>query len=217
MSEVFIVEGDSAGGSAKQARNSEFQAILPIRGKIINVEKNRLARVLQNTEIQSLITAIGTGIGEEMDISKARYNKIILLTDADVDGAHIRTLLLTFFFRHMVDVIEHGYIYIAQPPLYSAKIGTKTTWIQKDEDLDRFKAENEGRKINVQRFKGLGEMNANELWETTMDPAQRTLLRVELEELFSAEQTFSTLMGVDVEARRRFIQQNAKDVRFLDA
>jgi len=215
LSEMFIVEGDSAGGSAKQARNSEFQAILPIRGKIINVEKNRLARVLQNTEVQSLITAVGTGIGDEMDISKARYNKIILLTDADV--AHIRTLLLTFFFRHMVDVIEHGYIYIAQPPLYSAKIGTKTTWIKKDEDLDRFKAENEGRKINVQRFKGLGEMNANELWETTMDPDQRTLLRVELQELFSAEQTFSTLMGVDVEARRRFIQENAKDVRFLDA
>lgn len=217
LSEMFIVEGDSAGGSAKQARNSEFQAILPIRGKIINVEKNRLARVLQNTEIQSLITAIGTGIGDEMDISKARYNRIILLTDADVDGAHIRTLLLTFFFRHMIDVIEHGYIYIAQPPLYSAKIGTKTTWIKKDEDLDRFKAENEGRKINVQRFKGLGEMNANELWETTMDPDRRTLLRVELEDLFSAEQTFSTLMGVDVEARRLFIQQNAKDVRFLDA
>ena len=217
LSEMFIVEGDSAGGSAKQARNSEFQAILPIRGKIINVEKNRLARVLQNTEIQSLITAIGTGIGDEMDISKARYNRIILLTDADVDGAHIRTLLLTFFFRHMVDVIEHGYVYIAQPPLYSAKIGTKTTWIKKDEDLDRFKAENEGRKINVQRFKGLGEMNANELWETTMDPDRRTLLRVELEDMFSAEQTFSTLMGVDVEARRLFIQQNAKDVRFLDA
>ena len=217
LSEMFIVEGDSAGGSAKQARNSEFQAILPIRGKIINVEKNRLARVLQNTEVQSLITAIGTGIGDEMDITKARYNKIILLTDADVDGAHIRTLLLTFFFRHMIDVIEHGYVYIAQPPLYSAKIGTKTTWIKKDEDLERFKAENEGRKINVQRFKGLGEMNANELWETTMDPDQRTLLRVELQELFSAEQTFSTLMGVDVDARRRFIQENATDVRFLDA
>lgn len=217
LSEMFIVEGDSAGGSAKQARDSNYQAILPIRGKIINVEKNRLARVLQNTEVQSLITAIGTGIGDEMDVSKARYNKVILLTDADVDGAHIRTLLLTFFFRHMVDVIEHGYVYIAQPPLYSAKIGTKTTWIKRDEDLERFKAENEGRKINVQRFKGLGEMNANELWETTMDPDQRTLLRVELTDLFSAEQTFSTLMGVDVETRRRFIQQNAKDVRFLDA
>jgi DNA gyrase subunit B len=217
LSELFIVEGDSAGGSAKQARNSEFQAILPIRGKIINVEKNRLARVLQNTEVQSLITAIGTGISDEMDITRARYNKIILLTDADVDGAHIRTLLLTFFFRQMVDVIEHGYIYIAQPPLYSAKIGTKTTWIKNDDELERFKLENEGRKINIQRFKGLGEMNANELWDTTMDPAQRTLLRVELEELLPAEQIFSTLMGTDVEARRKFIQQNAKDVRFLDA
>ena len=217
LSEVFIVEGDSAGGSAKQARNSEFQAILPIRGKIINVEKNRLARVLQNNEIQALITAIGTGIGDEMDISKARYHRIIILTDADVDGAHIRTLLLTFFFRHMPEVIEHGYVYIAQPPLYSAKIGTKTTWIQNDDELDRFKAANEGRKMNIQRFKGLGEMNANELADTTMDPDARTLLRVQLEERFSAEQTFSTLMGTDVEARRLFIQQNAKDVRFLDA
>lgn len=217
LSEMFIVEGDSAGGSAKQARNSEFQAILPIRGKIINVEKNRLGRVLQNTEVQSLITAIGTGIGEELDITKARYNKIVILTDADVDGAHIRTLLLTFFFRHMTQVIEQGYVYIAQPPLYSAKIGTKTTWIEDDEGLDRFKAENEGRKINIQRFKGLGEMNADELWDTTMDPDVRTLLRVDLEEQYSAERTFSTLMGTDVEARRVFIQQNAKDVRFLDA
>ncbi len=217
VSEMFIVEGDSAGGSAKQARNSEFQAILPIRGKIINVEKNRLGRVLQNNEIQSLITAIGTGIGDEMDISKARYHRIIIMTDADVDGAHIRTLLLTFFFRHMPEVIENGYICIAQPPLYSAKIGTKTTWIQNDDELDQFKSDNEGRKMNIQRFKGLGEMNAGELWETTMDPDARTLLRVELEERFSAEQTFSTLMGTDVEARRTFIQQNAKDVRFLDA
>jgi DNA gyrase subunit B len=216
-SEIFIVEGDSAGGSAKQARNSEFQAILPIRGKIINVEKNRLARVLQNTEIQSLITAIGTGIGDEMEIEKVRYKKIVILTDADVDGAHIRTLLLTFFFRHMPQLIEHGYVYIAQPPLYSAKIGTKTTWIQDDDELERFKRDNEGRKINIQRFKGLGEMNAGELWETTMDPEHRTLLRVELEEQFSAEETFSILMGNDVEARRTFIQQNAKDVRFLDA
>ena len=217
FSEIFIVEGDSAGGSAKQARNSEFQAILPIRGKIINVEKNRLGRVLQNNEIQSLITAIGTGIGDEMDIAKARYHKIIIMTDADVDGAHIRTLLLTFFFRHMPEVIENGYVCIAQPPLYSAKIGTKTTWIQDDPGLERFKSENEGRKMNIQRFKGLGEMNAGELWETTMDPDARSLLRVELEERFSAEQTFSTLMGTDVDARRTFIQQNAKDVRFLDA
>ncbi len=216
-SELFIVEGDSAGGSAKQARNSQYQAILPIRGKIINVEKNRLARVLQNNEVQSLITAIGTGIGDEMQIDKARYQKVIILTDADVDGAHIRTLLLTFFFRHLPEIIEHGYVYIAQPPLYSAKIGTKTTWIQNDDELDRFKAENEGRKMNIQRFKGLGEMNADELWDTTMDPAVRTLLRVDLVEQFSAEETFSTLMGTDVEARRTFIQQNAKDVRFLDA
>jgi DNA gyrase subunit B len=216
-SEMFIVEGDSAGGSAKQARNSLFQAILPIRGKIINVEKNRLARVLQNNEIQSLITAIGTGIGDELNIEKARYKKIIILTDADVDGAHIRTLLLTFFFRHMPEVIDHGYVYIAQPPLYSAKIGTKTTWIQNDMDLAKFKRDNAKRKLNIQRFKGLGEMNAGDLWETTMNPDARTLLRVELEDLFSAEQTFSTLMGNDVEARRKFIQQNARDVRFLDA
>ena len=216
-SELFIVEGDSAGGSAKQARNSEFQAILPIRGKIINVEKNRLARVLQNNEIQSLITAIGTGIGDEMEIDKIRYKKIIILTDADVDGAHIRTLLLTFFFRHMPQVIEHGCVYIAQPPLYSAKIGTKTTWIQNDAELDRFVADNEGRKISVGRFKGLGEMNADQLWDTTMDPDKRTLLRVELDEQFAAEEIFQTLMGNDVEARRTFIQQNAKDVRFLDA
>ncbi|MCB1246761.1 MAG: DNA topoisomerase (ATP-hydrolyzing) subunit B [Acidimicrobiia bacterium] len=217
VSELFIVEGDSAGGSAKQARNSQFQAILPIRGKIINVEKNRIGRVLANNEIQSLITAIGTGIGDEIEIDKIRYKKIVILTDADVDGAHIRTLLLTFFYRHMPAVIEHGYVYIAQPPLYSAKIGTKTTWIQTDAELDRFKADNEGRKMNIQRFKGLGEMNAGELWETTMDPEVRTLLRVELEEQLAAEETFTTLMGNDVEARRTFIQQNAKDVRFLDA
>jgi DNA gyrase subunit B len=217
VSEMFIVEGDSAGGSAKQARNSEFQAILPIRGKIINVEKNRLARVLQNNEIQSLVTAIGTSIGDELNIDKARYKKIIILTDADVDGAHIRTLLLTFFFRYMLEVIEYGYVYIAQPPLYSVKIGTKTTWIQDDPGLEDFKKANASRKLNIQRFKGLGEMNAGDLWDTTMNPDTRTLLQVELEEQFSAEQTFSTLMGIDVEARRLFIQQNAKDVRFLDA
>jgi DNA gyrase subunit B len=217
VSEVFIVEGDSAGGSAKQARNSEFQAILPIRGKIINVEKNRLSRVLQNNEIQSLVTAIGTGIGEELNIDKARYKKIIILTDADVDGAHIRTLLLTFFFRYMPEVIEYGYVYIAQPPLYSVKIGTKTTWIQDDPGLEEFKKANVSRKLNIQRFKGLGEMNAGDLWETTMNPETRTLLQVELEEQLSADRTFSTLMGIDVEARRLFIQQNAKDVRFLDA
>jgi DNA gyrase subunit B len=215
-SELFIVEGDSAGGSAKQARNSEFQAILPIRGKIINVEKNRLARVLQNNEIQSLITGIGTSIGEEFSIEKARYHKVVILTDADVDGAHIRTLLLTFFFRHMLQLVESGFVYIAQPPLYSVKVGSKTTWIQDDEGLVEIKRQLEGKKLNIQRFKGLGEMNAEELWDTTMDPARRVLLRVGLEDQFSAEETFSTLMGNDVSARRTFIQQNAKDVRFLD-
>jgi DNA gyrase subunit B len=215
-SELFIVEGDSAGGSAKQARDSQFQAILPIRGKIINVEKNRLGRVLQNNEIQSLITGIGTGIGEEFDLGAARYHKVIILTDADVDGAHIRTLLLTFFFRHMAELIEAGYVYIAQPPLYSVKIGTKTLWVQNDAELETVKAENKGKKLNIQRFKGLGEMNANELWATTMDPGVRTLLRVDLDDQFLAEETFATLMGSDVEARRSFIQQNASDVRFLD-
>ena len=216
MSEVFIVEGDSAGGSAKQARNSDFQAILPIRGKIINVEKNRLSRVLQNTEIQSLITAIGTGIGDEMDITKARYHRIVILTDADVDGSHIRTLLLTFFFRHMPEIIEAGYVYIAQPPLYSVKAGTKTQWAYNDARLEEIKAELDGRKLNIQRFKGLGEMNAEQLWATTMDPQERQLLRVDLEDQFRAEEVFATLMGNDVEARRKFIQNNAKDVRFLD-
>ncbi len=215
-SELFIVEGDSAGGSAKQARNSEFQAILPIRGKIINVEKNRLARVLQNNEIQSLITGIGTGIGEEFDIGRARYHKVVILTDADVDGAHIRTLLLTFFFRHMPQLIESGFVYIAQPPLYSVKVGSKTTWVQDDGELEEIKRQLAGKKLNIQRFKGLGEMNAEELWDTTMDPDHRVLLRVDLEDQFSAEETFSTLMGSDVDARRTFIQQNAKDVRFLD-
>jgi DNA gyrase subunit B len=216
VSELFIVEGDSAGGSAKQARNSEFQAILPIRGKIINVEKHRLTRVLQNNEIQALITAIGTGIGEEFDITKARYHKVVILTDADVDGAHIRTLLLTFFYRHMRALIESGYMYIAQPPLFSVKVGSKTHWAYTDAHLDQLKSELEGRKLGVQRFKGLGEMNAGELWETTMDPSVRSLLQVRLDDAAMAEEIFSTLMGNDVAARRTFIQQNAKDVRFLD-
>jgi DNA gyrase subunit B len=216
LSELFIVEGDSAGGSAKQARNSEFQAILPIRGKIINVEKNRLARVLQNNEIQSLITAIGTGIGDELSLAKARYHKIVILTDADVDGAHIRTLLLTFFFRQMPELIEAGYIYIAQPPLYSVKAGTKTVWAFTDAHLDEVKADLSNRKLSVQRFKGLGEMNADQLWNTTMDPEVRQLLQVSLDDQFRAEEVFATLMGTNVESRRLFIQQNANDVRFLD-
>ncbi|HEX9853719.1 MAG TPA: DNA topoisomerase (ATP-hydrolyzing) subunit B [Acidimicrobiia bacterium] len=216
VSELFIVEGDSAGGSAKQARKSEFQAILPIRGKIINVEKNRIDRVLNNTEVQSLITAIGTGIGDEIDVTKARYHKVVILTDADVDGAHIRTLLLTFFFRHMREIIEAGYVYIAQPPLFSVRSGTKTFWVQDEAQLDSIKKELRGKKLNIQRFKGLAEMNASQLWETTMDPDARELLRVDLDDQFAAEEVFTTLMGDNVEARRRFIQTNAKDIRFLD-
>jgi len=215
-SELFIVEGDSAGGSAKQARNSEFQAILPIRGKIINVEKARLARVLQNNEIQALITAIGTGIGDDFNLEKARYHRIVILTDADVDGAHIRTLLLTFFFRHMRQLIEAGYVYIAQPPLYQIKAGKTVEWAYSDRQLDEVKANLEGRNLSIQRYKGLGEMNANQLWETTMDPDDRVLLRVSLEDIGVADDIFVTLMGDDVAARRTFIQQNARDVRFLD-
>jgi DNA gyrase subunit B len=215
-SEIFIVEGDSAGGSAKQARNSEFQAILPIRGKIINVEKARLARVLQNNEIQALITAIGTGIGDDFDIEKARYHRVVILTDADVDGAHIRTLLLTFFFRHMRNLIEAGYVYIAQPPLYQIKAGKKLEWAYTDRDLDGKRAALEGKQHSIQRFKGLGEMNAGQLWETTMDPEVRVLLRVSLDDAGLADEIFTTLMGDDVESRRTFIQQNAHDVRFLD-
>jgi DNA gyrase subunit B len=215
-SELFIVEGDSAGGSAKQARNSEFQAILPIRGKIINVEKARLPKVLQNTEIQALIQAIGTGIGDEFDLTKARYHRIVILTDADVDGAHIRTLLLTFFFRHMRQLIEAGFVYVAQPPLYSVKAGKDVVYAYSDEELDEVRESMNGRKLSTQRYKGLGEMNAGQLWDTTMDPDQRVFLKVELEDVALADEIFHTLMGDDVEARRTFIQRNAKDVRFLD-
>jgi len=215
-SEIFIVEGDSAGGSAKQARNSEFQAILPIRGKIINVEKARLARVLQNNEIQALITAIGTSIGDEFDLDKARYHRVVILTDADVDGAHIRTLLLTFFFRHMRHLIEAGYVYIAQPPLYQLKAGKKIQWAYSDRQLDEMRTGLDGKSHTIQRYKGLGEMNAGQLWETTMDPDDRVLLRVGLDDAALADEIFVTLMGDDVESRRTFIQQNARDVRFLD-
>ena len=215
-SELFIVEGDSAGGSAKQARNSEYQAILPIRGKIINVEKARLPKVLQNTEVQALITAIGTGIGEDFDVDKARYHKVVILTDADVDGSHIRTLLLTFLFRHMKPLIDAGYVYVAQPPLYQVKAGKQVSYAYSEDQLAEIRAGLNGKKVDVQRYKGLGEMNAAQLWETTMDPDDRVLLKVELEDAVLADEIFTTLMGNDVEARRTFIQQNAKDVRFLD-
>ena len=214
--ELLIVEGDSAGGSAKQARQREFQAILPLRGKILNVERARLAKILENKEIQAIITAIGTGIGDEFDMSKCRYHKIVSMADADVDGAHIKSLLLTFFFRYMRDLIDAGYVYVAQPPLYRVPYKGKVHYFKNDEELDAFKAANNGSKIEASRFKGLGEMNPSELWDTTLDPERRTLLRVTMEDAALAEEMFSTLMGEDVEARKGFIQRNAKDVRFLD-
>jgi DNA gyrase subunit B len=221
--ELYIVEGDSAGGSAKEGRDSRFQAILPIRGKIINVEKARIDRVLKNTEVQSLITALGTGIHEDFDVSKLRYHKIVLMADADVDGQHIRTLLLTLLFRFMRGLVEQGYVYLAQPPLYKIKWQrTEPEFAYSDRERDGLMRAGleSGKKINkddgVQRYKGLGEMNADELWETTMDPQHRLLLQVTLDDAATADELFSVLMGEDVEARRSFITRNAKDVRFLD-
>ncbi|MEY7971813.1 DNA topoisomerase (ATP-hydrolyzing) subunit B [Saccharomonospora xinjiangensis] len=221
--ELYIVEGDSAGGSAKEGRDSRFQAILPIRGKIINVEKARIDRVLKNQEVQSLITALGTGIHDDFDVSKLRYHKIVLMADADVDGQHIRTLLLTLLFRFMRPLIEQGYVYLAQPPLYKIKWPrSEPEYAYSDRERDgllRAGAE-AGRKLpkedGIQRYKGLGEMNAEELWETTMDPANRVLLQVSLDDAATADELFSVLMGEDVEARRSFITRNAKGVRFLD-
>jgi DNA gyrase subunit B len=215
--ELFVVEGNSAGGSAKGARDRATQAILPIRGKILNVEKARLHKTLENIEIQALITAIGTGIGEEFDLLKARYHRIVLMADADVDGAHIRTLLLTFFFRNMQELIEAGYVYIAQPPLYLLNVDRKPRYFYTEREWDQFRKENGNRKLETpQRFKGLGEMDAGQLWETTMDPETRTLLRVDIEDAAMASRLFSILMGSDVDERRSFIQANAKDVQNLD-
>jgi DNA gyrase subunit B len=216
LCEIYLVEGDSAGGSAKQARDRSFQAILPLRGKILNVEKAGPSRVFSSQEIQAIITALGTNVRDEFDISKARYHRAIIMTDADVDGAHIRTLLLTFFYRYMPELIEAGYIYVAQPPLYRVTIGKKHFYAYGETEMERVIKENNGKKAQVQRFKGLGEMNPDQLWETTMDPQRRNLLQVNIDDAVTADLVFNTLMGNDVEARRTFIQEHAADVRFLD-
>ena len=216
ISEIFLVEGDSAGGSCKQARDRQFQAILPLRGKILNVEKSRELKVLGNNEIQAIITALGTGIKDEFNMKKARYHKAIILCDGDVDGSHIRTLLLTFFYRYMRDLVEAGYVYIAQPPLYAVKKGKKSYYVYSDKELEQLLDRIDKKGISIQRYKGLGEMNPEQLWSTTMDPEKRVILKVNIEDAISAEETFSTLMGSQVEPRKEFIQKRAKDVRFLD-
>jgi len=215
LSELYIVEGESAGGSAKQGRNRHFQAILPLRGKILNVERARLDKILKNNEIRNIITALGTGIGDDFQLDRARYHKVVIMTDADVDGSHIRTLLLTFFYRYMRELIEAGYVYIAQPPLYQVKRGKSVSYAYSDLELSRT-LEATGGKAVIQRYKGLGEMNPEQLWGTTMDPENRTMLKVTLEDAMEADEIFSILMGERVEPRREFIEAHARDVKNLD-
>jgi len=217
LCELYLVEGPSAGGSAKQGRNRRFQAVLPLRGKIINVEKAPSDKMLAHAEIRAIITALGSGLDEEFDLARLRYHQIILMTDADVDGSHIRTLLLTFFFRHMVDLINHEHLFIAQPPLYRIKNGKQEQWVYSEAEKEEIMTQLKGsRNVEIQRYKGLGEMSAEQLWETTMNPTSRTLLSVTLEDAVRADHIFHVLMGGEVPPRKAFIQAHAKSVKNLD-